>query len=353
MRVGITRVLAVTAIVAFGGCGNDGLSVGTTVGLDLQGLKSLDPTIEGTYQAWVVDGSGVVHSAGRFGLEDQSHVVLENPTGDPASLIITIEPPGDDDDEPSDMALLGGTFDGARAELTIDGFVTSGVGLREEIGSHALFTPANNAWMGYPSIEDAGIWVFNLHATDDPMQREGLDLSSEFFLKVTPLMEAWVYEGWVVYDYGQPGECWVSYGKMEAGDFDRLNRQDNTGFGPFSGYMDYVANPVAIQHNFPGDDWVENPYGYPVPCGLEIPFDLNGNESLDIKSRWTHVITIEPASDMLAESPELDPAAPLSARPFFIQPYRNPIGEGLADEARVILYNPEGVPRGTAQLWGY
>lgn len=354
-RVGraVAAVALASALASALACGDDGLSVGTTIGMELSGMRDLDPVTEGTYEAWLVDDDGSWISVGRFLLPREGHVVLENPLLRPRGIRVTIEPPGDDDLQPSDMVILGGDFDGSVAELTIEGFVTAGPPLEEAIGSHGLFTPANNTWMGYPSIEDAGIWVFNLHAIGDPMQRRGLDLTSEFFLKVTPLKEAWVYEGWVVQDYGSDQECWISYGKMVPGIGNRLNRQDNTGFGPFSGYRDYVANPIAIEHNFPGDDWVENPLDLPVPCGLEIPLDLNGNAARGIESRWTHVITIEPAADGLVESPEVDPAAPLLARPFLIRPYVNPIGTGLADHARVILFNPDGVPRGTAQLWGY
>jgi len=333
-------------------CGDDGIILGSTLGLEFDNLTALDPETEGSFEAWVIDGSGVPHSAGKFVLPPEGHVVLENPTDDPKSVLVTVEPPGDSDPAPSGVEILGGAFHGQDADLSIDGHVTAGPALRENIGSHALFTPANNSWKGYPSIEDAGIWIFNLHVIGDPMQRQGLDLTSEFFLKVTPLKEEWTYEGWVVLDYGLPGECWVSYGKMDSGLDDRLNRQDNTGFGPFSGYRDYVANPVAIEHNFPGDDWVENPLGLTVPCGLEVPFDLNGNRQQGISSRWTHVITIEPASDRATENPELDMSAPLWAKPFVIRPYMNAIGEGFADEARVIGYHAAGVPGGTAQLWG-
>jgi len=344
--------LLIAAGVVFTACGDDGIILGSTLGLEFQGLSTLDAMTEGSYEAWVIDGSGTPHSAGKFVLPPEGHVVLENPTDDPRSVVITLEPPGDNDSAPSGVEIMGGDFSGQSADLSIKGHVTSGAALREDIGSHALFTPANNAWRGYPSIEDAGIWVFNLHVIGDPMQRQGLDLTSDFFLKVTPLMQEWVYEGWIVMDYGQATECWVSYGKMESGQDDRLNRQDNTGFGPFSGFRDYVANPLAIEHNFPGDDWVENPLDLPVPCGLEIPFDLNGNASQGIPSRWTHVITIEPMSDKTAENPELDVAAPLWAKPFIIRPYMNDIGPGLADEARVIGYHAAGVPQGTAQLWG-
>jgi hypothetical protein len=345
-------VLAAATALSIATCGDDGIAVGSNINLEFEGMRALDPATEGTLHAWVVDRSGERISLGPFDIPEAGHVIFPNPIDDPQGILITIEPPGDTDPAPSSLELLGGSFEGPTADLRIDGHVTTGLPLRKDIGSHVLFTPANNSWLGYPSIEDAGIWVFNIHAIGDPMRREGLDLSNEFFLEVTPLASAWTYEGWVVHEYGTPDECWISYGKMVPGVADRLNRQDNTGFGPFSGYLDYVGSPSAIENNFPGDDWVENPYGLPVPCGLEIPFDMNGTPELGIKSPWTHVITIEPASDALTESPEVDPAAPLTAKPFLIQPYKNAFGEGPPDQARVILYNDARVPKGTARLWG-
>jgi hypothetical protein len=45
---------------------------------------------------------------------------------------------------------------------------------------------------------------------------------------------------------------------------------------------------------------------------------------------WYHVITIEPAFD------EGEPM--YDARPFFIQPYGNPVGEGGPGDPRLINY---------------
>ncbi len=75
---------------------------------------------------------------------------------------------------------------------------------------------------------------------------------------------------------------------------------------------------------------------------------MNGNAAAGIDSRWTHVITIEPAFDVDPESPDVDPGAPLQAKPFFIQPYRNAFGEAPWDTPRVIDYYSEHVPHGSA-----
>lgn len=347
------KLIVVALLLATAGCGDDGIRIGALVTLQFESLRNLDPVTEGSYEAWLIQGSGAPVSLGRFQIPPGGHLLLPGTIDEGWTVMITVEPPGDEDDMPSDTWLLGGRLEGRTTELTIEGYVTAGTPLERDIGTHVLFTPANNAWDPYPSSEDAGIWVFNMHTTDNPMRREGVDMSSDFFLKSTPLREGWVYEGWIVYDYGLPNECWVSYGKWDSGPFNRMNEPDNTGFGPFSGFIDYVGNGLALLHNFPGDDWVENPYDLPVPCGLELPFDLNGGGPQNLDSRWTHVITIEPARDRPVESPFVDPAAPTLARPFLIQPYRNPFGEGVWDEPRVIDYNPDGIPRVTATFSGY
>lgn len=348
LALGVSVALAVATWIA--ACGDEGTGPAGAVDVlvEFQNLRSLDPQTEGTYEAWAIRADRKAVSAGRFTLSADGRLTVESPIGDPESFMITVEPPGDDDDQPSDQWLLGGMFDGDTAALTIEGYVTPGSPLEREIGGHVLFTPSDNPWNGYPSREDAGLWVFNIEGPGMPTDFYMHDPDSPFYLKMAPLRKGWVYEGWVVLDYATPGECWISYGKWVPGEFNRANTMDNTGFGPFSGWLDYVGNPVGIQHNFPGDDWVDNPHGFPVPCGLSLPFDLNGNAAEGINSRWTHVMTIEPAFDIQPESPYTDLAAPLAAKPFLLQPYRNPMGEGPVDSARVIEYHSEHVPSGTA-----
>jgi hypothetical protein len=69
---------------------------------------------------------------------------------------------------------------------------------------------------------------------------------------------------------------------------------------------------------------------------LLLPLDLR--ETLpNGSSRWTHVISIEPARDR---------GEPIgSERPFFIRPYRDPFGDGGPADPRVITFHEETVPR--------
>ncbi len=322
------------ALALLSACGDEttGPTGAVDVVLELENVRPLDPETEGSYQGWVVDGDDQIHSAGRFTVGPALSATVASPIASPAHLFITVEPPGDADDAPSQQKLLGGTFQGDRAELGIVRYLTSGLELEEAPGTHALFTPSDNLELGYPSHEDAGIWLFNLF---------GDTADASFYLDFTPLSRGWTYEGWVVRDYGSASEVWLSYGKFQPDQRRQARFRDDTGLGPFSGQIDYEhAMPQEIV--MPGDDWVANPHGYPVPGGLELPLDLNGSAAEGIPSRYTHVITVEPMPDT-AEAPWL-------ARPFLVQPYRNAIGQGPPDERRVVELFPGGLPRGTARI---
>ena len=329
-------LLAAAVVVAT--CGEEGIGppeLGEVdVALELTLLRTLDPATEGTYEAWAIGSDGTTYSAGRFEFPSDGRVTVTSPIKNPQYFMVTVEPPGDDDNDPSVHKLLGGEFDGSSATLAIERYVTAGIPLEANAGTHVLFTPSDNAEQGYPSNEDAGIWVFNFG---------GDTLDGSFYIKLTPLTEGWSYEGWLVYDYGSPAAVWVSYGKFAPDNFKRVNSRDDTGLGPYSGRIDYETD-LAFEVRMPGDDWISNPFDLPVPGGLTLPFDLNGEPALGIQSRWTHVITIEPWGPN--REPELAP----EARPFLVQPYRNPIGEEGAQARRTIEYHPELLPSGTATI---
>ncbi len=324
---------ALAPAVSCGGGGTEpGELGGVTVQLQLSGLRVLDPGSEGSYQAWVIGSGGNAISAGRFVPGGNGAATVVSPIENPASLLITVEPPGDVDNQPSVAELLAGSFQSGTAELSIVRSVTGVSELEANPGHHALFTPSNNPELSFPSYEDAGLWVF----APVPSSTK----HNSHYLKLSPLRAGWIYEGWIVYDYGTASECWISYGKFLSDGFRDVRMRDDTGLGVFSGQQDYVNADNTV--DMPGDDWVANIHNLPVPCGLTLPFDLNGNAERGIASRWTHVITIEPRSDK---------GEPLLAeRPFLLQPYRNPLGQGPPNEGRVVEYHPEFVPRGTATI---
>jgi len=299
-------------------------------------LENLPPLEEGqgSYEAWVIGPEGTIRSAGRFEVDGDGSVSLTSPMGSPAHVMVTVEPDGDADSRPSEQKLIGGPVEGGSAELTIDRYLTAGVPLVEDPGTHTLFTPSDNRELGYPSNEDAGLWMYNVR---------GDTVDGDFYLRFSNLSRGWTYEGWVVRDHGTEQECWLSYGKFEPDAHGKLTREDDLGFGPYSGRIQYRLDP-AEEIDFPGGDYVGNPHGFPPPCGLELPLDLNGDQNSGVESRWTHVITIEPET----EEDEED----VGREPFVLRPYGNPVGEGYAGEPRDIQFYPEALPSGRATLGG-
>lgn len=345
--------LALLGVLACDG-GPSGPPSGETLTLELENV-AVPGGMQAGFEVVVVGPDGERAPAGEIAPSGSGgRFELENPLPAVEKVVVALSPetgPGKGELVP----MLGGELgpDG-RAELDLRGQVTAGdsVALEAEPGTHVLFTPSDNRDHGYPSYEDAGIWVFNIKARDKPARESCRQevRHSDFFLDMAPLANGWTYEGWVVRDHGTDDAVWLSYGKFQPDPFGKLNKQDNTGLGPFSGWQEFVDAPFAKEHCFPGDDWVKNPLGLELPAGLEVPLDLNGNAEQGVESRWTNVITVEPAFQARAESPEQDPAAPLSASPFPIRPYRNPIGEAGADEPRTIEFHPEKLPRGTVIL---
>ena len=342
-------------VVALGlGCGESGTGPPvletTDMTVSYENLAALDAGEFAGYEAWVVDSEDAIRSAGRFQVTASSgSVTLQSPVQNPTDVFITVERAGDSDEQPSMLKVMGGMVSGRTATLDVNRYVTAGIPLEEAPGSHVLFTPSDNAALFEGSNEDAGIWLFNIFPDSGGANFE----NRHFFLDFTPLTGGWIYEGWMVYDLGTANEAWFSYGKFVTDEFKDARFRDSSGLGPFSGFVEpeYVfALPLEIQ--FPGDDWVGNPNGYPVPGDLPIPLDLNGCNPEVIPdcppeyvgpSRFTHVITIEPYEDR-------DNDDPWAAVPFFIRPYRNPVGIGSADEPRPIQYFPDELPSGTVTL---
>lgn len=301
---------------------------GTELVLSFQGLPLLDPATEGRYEVWLVVSGGQRRSAGVF--SPGGAVVL--PMSAPAMAIeITVEPPADDDPGPSAQTLLRGEMVRGRADLVVAGALTQGrLPLTQVPGQFTMFTPSDNKESGYPSHEESGTWLFNMAPHDTPQD--------DMWVRLAQLRTGWVYEGWMVRDYGTPQAVWLSYGKFLPDQTGAVNQRDDTGWGPFSGVLDFQT---AGAEEFPGDDWIANPLGFPIPGTLSLPLDLREKDPTG-GFRWTHVITIEPAWNR--------GEAITSERPFGIRPYRDPFGDGPPGGPRTITFHQDGVPRGTATV---
>lgn len=313
-------------------CGGDKptapLAAGGSITITLTGLAALDPAIEGQYEAWVVEGSGVQTSLGALDLRQSSVFTLVNPVDAPDALEITWERAGDADPRPSAHRILRGALHGSTlTTLSVVGTVTQGeLALHQHPGQFTMFSPSDNAEHGYPSFEESGVWLFNMAPRGLPQ--------NDMWVRLTQLQPGWVYEGWMVRDIDAPGAVWLSYGKFLPDASGTVNSRDDTGWGAFSGVTDFAT---AGEEEFPGDDWISNPLGYPLPVGLSLPLNLREKDAQGI-GRWTHVITIEPASDR---------GEPLTTeRPFVIRPYRDVFGDGAPGSPRTITFRPAGVPGG-------
>lgn len=305
------------------------IEAGTNLVLTPIALPALDPEREGHYEAWVIDGAGRAFSAGTF--EPTGDVVLVSPVGDVRGFEVTVEPPGDGDALPSERRLLRGVFRFGTADLAIAGAVTQGdLPLRETPGTFTMFSPSDNSWAGYPSHEESGVWLFNVRPRETPQ--------NDAWVRLTQLQPGWTYEGWMVRDFDTADPIWLSYGKFRPDQTGAVSGRDDTGWGPFSGVLDFRT---AGEEEFPGDDWIANPLNFPFPATLTLPLNLREHTASGA-SRWTHVITIEPASDR---------GEPIGdERPFILRPYHDPFGDGGPAEPRTITYYGANVPRGRVHV---
>jgi hypothetical protein len=332
----VVALCALLALLVACGGGDAGGTTGPTgsvssLTLTLSGLSVLDPALDGSYAAWIVDGSGGVHAGGTFVGATSVALHLSEPIDDAAAVLITVQPPGDDGVRPSAQQLLRGTIQGGRAALSLAGVVTQGdLPLIVHPGQFTIFTPSNNGAEGYPSEENAGIWLFNMAPLETPQQ--------DMWVRLTQLQRGWVYGDWVVRDFDQPSAVWFSMGKFVPDQTGAVNGYDDDGWGPFSGVLDFASED---SEEFPGSDFVSNPLNLPIPGNLALPLNLL-ETTTGGASRWTHVITIEPAWK------RGEPMA--TERPFIIRPYYDPVGTAGPGLPRPITLHQNWVPQGTAQL---
>lgn len=333
---GFARIeaLVVAALIAACGGSSDGgtapVSPATGAPRTLvltMALPALDSAREGRYAAWVVSEGGTRSPLGRFGRGGT--FTFTNPVADAASVEVTVQRPSDQGSTPSAQVILQGRLTTGHAALSYIGAVTQGdLPLRLAPGQFTMFTPSDNDSLGYPSHEEAGVWLFNMSPAATAQR--------DYYVRLTQLQPGWTYEGWMVRDLGTPAEIWLSYGKFIPDWTGAVNQPDDTGWGPFSGVKDYQR---ARLEDFPGDDWISNPLGLPWRSELPLPLDLREKDAAG-RVRWSHVITIEPATDR---------GEPVTTeRPFVMRPYVDGFGDAGPGVARTITAFPERMPSGSA-----
>jgi hypothetical protein len=220
--------------------------------ININGLENLGQ--HAVYENWlIVEGNPV--SAGTFMVDEKGKPtksvfkVPEQALENAVMFVLTVEPYPDNDPGPSNVHLVGGSFNGNKStEVTVAHPAALGNDYTMSSGKFILGTPTD----GPNSYEESGIWFLSL-ASGSPMK--GLTLPN--------LPTGWKYEGWVVLN-GKP---------VSTGTFMYTDMKDDSGI--FSGPM---ASPP-----FPGEDFLNN-----APMGLNFPTTLRGS---------TVVVSIEPYPD--------------------------------------------------------
>ena len=250
------------------------------------------------YEGWaIIDGLAV--STGKFLVDETGRltdigghpydtVSVDADLGAATTIIITIEPAGDDDDVPADVHLVAGDLIDGTATLTIDHPAALGTDFADASGKFVLATPSTST----KDDELSGIWFLLL-----PGPVPSLDLPE--------LPAGWKYEGWAVID-GQP---------LTSGKFLAVDAADES--FPFGG--------PGRMPNFPGEDFVAN-----APAGVTFPTDLSGARVF---------VSVEPFPD--------DGAAP-----FVLQPLSGFAGDPAQREpvAYDLALNIGSLPTATATV---
>lgn len=222
-----------------------------TLSLNLSNLANLGSGE--VYEGWViVNGSPV--STGTFTVDDngtlsQTEFSVSTENLEAATdFVLSIEPSPDPDPAPSAIKLLGGSFSGGSASVSVNHSAALNNDFLSTSGKYILATPTT------PSMDDelSGVWFLD-PSSGSPMPS----------LNIPTLPNGWVYEGWVVVD-GTP---------VSTGTFTSASGSDSS--GAFSGPN---AGPP-----FPGEDLIMN-----APSGLNFPVELTGK---------TIVVSIEPSPD--------------------------------------------------------
>ena len=240
--------------------------------INFNGLEDLGSNA--VYENWlIVDGNPV--SAGTFMVDSKGKPsksvfkVPETALKNAGMYVLTVEPYPDNNPAPSDVHLVGGSFNGNKStEVSVAHPAALGNDFKMSSGKFIIGTPTD----GPNSYEESGIWFLSL-ASGSPMPG----------LMLPKLPAGWKYEGWVVLN-GKP---------VSTGTFKYTDMNDESAM--FSGPM--PAPP------FPGEDFLMN-----APMGLSFPTTLRGS---------TVVVSIEPYPDN-------------SPAPFVLKPLYTPVAMDAA-----------------------
>lgn len=258
MRAQFLFAFLPAALLFFSGCTTDPVAEEHTVLVTTSDLPPLDAA-EGHYELWfsypndggkvsaaahgdaefVSLGTFVVAADGSLKGLDGGIPTFTIPEGYNAHLLIdailTLEPPGDTDDDPEGR-LLGGNFAGTTslgvATLTLGGADAFGRAFDSVnlTGSARLVTPSTSS----SSDEAQGVWFL------------GSGMGASLGLRPHPINvdnDAWTYEAWLTRTQSGTTEY------ISLGTFDDPAAKDKNGAGPNAG-------PDPVAWTVPGEDFV-------------------------------------------------------------------------------------------------
>ena len=236
-------------VAALSGCDSNGPDEEEEIGKIVLTLSGLDPLSNGFHlEGWIVTAEAETRSVGKFNVDERGNLVDLDGNAITANLIetpfeldstvhrmlISIEPPGDTDDTPSDTRLLGGIFVEQTAELKAADVEGIEDALILSAGTFIVATPTD----GPNTNEESGIWFVNL--TGGPPGRG---------LRTTIPIRGWKYQAWTEFD----GII------VDMGVITHHSRPDESSLysGTLPGY------------NYPGEDFLTN-----APPGLDFPISV-------------------------------------------------------------------------------
>ncbi len=249
--------------------------------LQLQDLEDLGPDY--IYEGWVIaDGSAIstgVFTVGSNGKPIKSSFLVEKHALEIATaFVLTIEPFPDNNPNASATHIIGGSFDGNTAELSIGHSSAFNTDFLNSTGTFILATPTDQDL----NNENSGIWWLDPNAGPGPS------------LVLPALTSGWKYEGWVV----------IGGIAVSTGTFTDPNAKDDK-----NRYGGTIQSPA-----FPGEDFL-----FSAPLGLDFPINL---ASADV------VISVEPDPDNAVTPFSLKPLTgiiPHLATDHFSYPMNNTI----------------------------
>lgn len=271
--------------IGLGSCSSDDDSNATPapptadLSVKIVGLETL--TADAKYEGWIIVDDKPV-STGKFSSTsaDQTFKVDEAQLKNATQFVLTVEPPGDTDDVPSDFKLLSGDFNGTTAQVNVKEMIGD---FSSVSGKFIMATPTDTT----TDNDQNGIWFMDPSGSTTIA---GLTLPA--------LKQGWKYEGWVI----------IKDKPVSTGTFSTVSGVDDS--SPYSGNQ---MSPA-----FPGEDFLSN-----APTPLSFPEDGDVREK-DV------VISVEP-------DPDYD-----KATPFFFKPLKGKAGQDLAPTLNTLAPNGTG-----------